>query len=177
MENLLGPNHYHNILTRIDSPTTAWFRGETSATAEDEPLAYHSSFSNLIFKKDTGPLNDLFDLTLTILLTAMDQQQKHLKDLLRIRIGLITRTPTPIVHPPHKDFHTPHRTGLYYLNDSDGDTTIYKETQLSDQYTVSETVSPKANKWHDFDGSHYHSSATPINHEKRIVITYNYETN
>ena len=176
LERLLGPNLYHNILSRIDSPTTAWFRGETSAHDEDPKLAYHSSFCNLVYKKETGPLNDLFDITLPILLIAMDQQQKVLKDLLRIRIGLITRTPEPITHPAHKDFHTPHRTGLYYLNQSDGDTIVYNETQKCSTYTVKQSVTPTANTWYDFDGAQYHSSATPTKHEKRIVITYNYET-
>lgn len=176
MQNLLGPNYYHNILTRIDSPTTAWFRGETSAHDEDPKLAYHSSFCNLVYKKDTGPLNDLFDTTFPILLQVVDKQGKQLKDLLRIRIGLITRTPEPIVHPPHKDFHTPHRTGLYYLNQSDGDTIVYNEKEKSDAYTIKEKISPVANSWHDFDGTLYHSSATPTQTEKRIVITFNYET-
>lgn len=177
IDKLLGENHYHNILTRIDGPTTPWFRGEHTATEEDQQLAYHSSFANLVFKKENGPMGELFDITLPILLTAMDKQQKQLKDLHRIRIGLVTRTPEAIVHNPHKDFHTPHRTGLYYLNQADGDTIVYNQTDKSEQYSVKEKVEPLANRWFDFDGAHYHSSTTPVATEKRIVITFNYETN
>lgn len=177
IDTLLGKNFYHNVLTRIESPTMAWHRGEHTATPDDTPDAYYGSFSSLVFKKDVGPLNDLFDVTLSLLLTAVDQQDKLLKDLHRIRIGLITRTPQPIVHSAHKDLEQPHTTGLYYLNQSDGDTIIYNEQQASEKYSVKHTVAPHANRWFNFDGAHYHSSTTPVTHEKRIVITYNYETN
>ncbi len=177
IDNLLGQNHYHNILTRIDGPTTPWFRGEYTATDQDPNTAYHSSFCNLVFKKENGPMSDLFDITLPILLSAVDKQNLQLKDLFRIRIGLVTRTPEPIVHPAHKDYHTPHKTGLYYLNQADGNTIIYNETKESDKYSVQESIEPKLNRWYNFDGAHYHSSTTPTQTEKRIVITFNYETN
>jgi hypothetical protein len=173
----LGKNFYHNVMSRIESPTMAWHRGEHTATPNDETSAYYGSFSSLVFKKDVGPLNDLFDVTLSILLMAVDQQNKLLKDLHRIRIGLITRTPEPIVHSAHRDMEQAHTTGLYYLNQSDGDTIIYNEQQFSEQYSIMNRVSPNANKWINFDGTHFHSSTTPVNHEKRMVITYNYETN
>ena len=76
------------------------------------------------------------------------------------------------MHNPHKDFHTPHRTGLYYLNQADGDTIVYNQTDKSEQYSVKEKVEPLANRWFDIDGDHYHSSTTPVATEKRIVITF-----
>lgn len=176
IENILGPNHYGWLRSKLDSPGVAWYYAETTANHFDQKLPYHSSFSHLIFKSDTGPVSDLFDSTLPILLNSLDQQKKTLKDLIRIRAGLITRTPHEIVHAPHKDDFNPHFTGLFYLNDSDGDTIVYNETEESTQYTIKERLTPKANTWHHFDGAHYHSSSAPTKHEKRIVITYNYTT-
>ena len=176
IENLLGPNHYGFVSSKIDSPSTKWYYAETTANYFDKKEPYHSSFGHLIYKKDQGALSELFDLTMPILTTALDKQQKSLKDLIRIRLGLITRVPHEVIHAPHKDHNGPHTTALYYLNDADGDTVVYNETEMSDSYTVKEKLTPKANTWHQFDGNHYHSSAAPINTEKRIVITYNFIT-
>ena len=176
IENLLGPNHYGFVKSKIDTPTTVWYYSETTANYFDKKEPYHSSFGHLVYKKDQGALSELFDLTMPILTTALDKQQKSLKDLIRIRLGLITRVPHEVIHAPHKDHNEPHTTALYYLNDADGDTVVYNETEMSDSYTVKEKLTPKANTWHQFDGNHYHSSAAPINTEKRIVITYNFIT-
>jgi len=176
IEDLLGPNHYGWLRSKLDSPTVGWFYAETTANYNDQLLPYHSSFSHLIFKKDRGAISDLFDVVMPVLTTALDQQQKNLKDLIRIRMGLITRVPHNVIHAPHKDDSEPHTTGLYYLNDTDGDTVVYNETSASENYTVKETLKPKANTWHQFDGAHYHSSSAPTQNEKRIVITYNFTT-
>ena len=176
IENLLGQNHYGWLLNKLDHPGVAWYYAETTANHFDKKEAFHSSFSHLVFKSDTGPVSEFFDASLPILLTALDQQNKILKELIRIRIGLITRTPHEIIHAPHKDDSRPHSTGLYYLNDTDGDTVIYNETQEAEDYTIKERLTPKANTWHQFDGAHYHSSSAPTQNEKRITITYNYIT-
>ena len=176
LENLLGPNHYGFVRGKIDSPSTVWYYAETTANYFDKVEPYHSSFSHLVYKKDRGAMSDLFDLTMPILTTALDKQDKSLKDLLRIRIGLVTRVPHEIVHAPHKDDNVTHTTALYYLNESDGDTVVYNETEKSDNYTIQEKITPKANTWHQFDGKYFHSSSAPVNTEKRIVITFNYTT-
>lgn len=176
IENLLGQNHYGMLLNKLDHPGVAWYYAETTANTFDEKLPFHSSFSHLIFKNDTGPISDLFESTFPILLTALDQQGKTLKELIRIRMGLITRTPHKIVHAPHKDGYVPHMTGLFYLTDADGETVVYNETEESKEYTVKEKLTPKANTWHQFDGAHYHSSSAPMTVEKRITLTFNYLT-
>ena len=107
---------------------------------------------------------------------AVDKQGTNLKELIRVRMGLITRVPHEIIHAPHKDSSEPHITGNYYLNETDGDTVIYNETTQSKEYTIKERVKPIQNSWHQFDGNHYHSSSAPVNNEKRIVLTYNFTT-
>lgn len=176
IENLLGLNQYGWLLNKLDTPGVAWYYAETTANHFDKKEAFHSSFSHLIFKSDTGPVSDLFDCTLPILLNALDKQNKTLKELIRIRMGLITRAPNEIIHAPHKDDDKPHNTGLYYLNQSDGDTIVYDQTTESKEYTIKERLTPKMNTWHQFDGAHYHSSSAPTKNEKRITLTFNYTT-
>ena len=154
IENLLGSNQYGYVLNKLDTPGVAWYHTETTANSFDKILPYNSSFSHLMFKKDAGPISELFECAFPILLAALDQ----------------------VVHAPHKDHSEPHHTGLYYLNETDGDTVVYNETEESKEYTIKERLTPKANTWHQFDGNHYHSSSAPTQNEKRITLTFNYTT-
>ena len=176
LDNLLDTNLYGWIGSKLDSPEVNWYYAETTANYYDEKEPFHSSFSHLIYKKDQGPISPLFETVMPILMTALDKQGTNLKELIRVRMGLITRVPHEIIHAPHKDSSEPHITGNYYLNETDGDTVIYNETKPSDKYTIKERIKPIANTWHQFDGNHYHSSSAPVNNEKRIVLTYNFTT-
>ena len=109
---------------------------------------------------------------------------KSIKKLLRIRVGLLLPT-TNVSNMPrlnftlggddaHVDFMMPHYTGLYYVNDSDGDTIVYNEKQQSTEYTELTRSSPEKGKIFIFDGEHYHASSKPINSYARIVLTYNF---
>ena len=64
--------------------------------------------------------------------------------------------------------------GLYYLNDSDGDTVIFDQTEESSSYTVKKRVSPEQGKFICFDGKHYHASTCPKMFTKRLVLTVNF---
>ena len=70
----------------------------------------------------------------------------------------------------------PHYAGILYMNDSDGDTVIFKETeeQLDGNYEPIYSLSPKKNRLLLFDGSYYHTGHSPSNHNNRILLNFNY---
>jgi len=76
------------------------------------------------------------------------------------------------VDTPHIDIKRKHFVVLYYVCDSDGDTIIYNERELSDSYTVKESVTPKQGRTVIFDGSLYHTAQQPMNNI-RCVVNYN----
>lgn len=107
--------------------------------------------------------------------------------LLRVRLGLFTRTPIDVAHHnPHVDFYEPHNVALYYVNDSDGDTVVFNETsdevgiQQSARYanenrfTELKRISPRKGRMVFFDGRRYHASMHPRVHQSRIVVTFNF---
>jgi len=171
--NVLGPNFLKLTQQQLAGPSVNWYYLSHTALPTDKG-EYVGSFSHLIFKDDSGPVSNLFDTAFAVLSAALDAEGQQLNQLYRIRLGMVTRTPYRVTHDPHIDDGRPHRTGLFYVVDSDGDTLIYNERSESAKYTVMESVSPVANSWHTFDGAHFHSSQSPIENEKRIVITYNY---
>lgn len=84
---------------------------------------------------------------------------------------------------PHVDLSivAPYKIGLYYVNDSDGDTELYDQT--SDNTTIDEikkreetlrqAVSPKKGRFVLFDGNIYHRAGLPTK-EIRCVLNYNF---
>lgn len=131
-------------------------------------------------------INPLMYLAQSILLKALYEQNMSISKLIRIRAGLTTRTPYPVIHAPHVDWDNEHMTALYYVNDADGDTVFYNETRdpnldissfewgKDKQFTVAQTVTPKADRLVIFDGSRFHSSTTSCNTDYRLIINYNW---
>ena len=96
-------------------------------------------------------------------------------DLRRARIDMTMYNPDAYAHAAHQDYTDNHFTAIYYLNDSDGPTNIYNETEPSDNYTFDKIVSPVANRLVGFNGKQMHAGYSPSKHQCRILINANYE--
>lgn len=107
--------------------------------------------------------------------------------LARVRLGLFTKSSLDVPHHnPHVDFYEPHKVALYYVNDSDGDTVIFKErsSEVSlpqsaalangNKFTEARRIAPKRGRMVFFDGQQYHASMHPRAHPSRIVVTFNF---
>lgn len=68
---------------------------------------------------------------------------------------------------PHVDCYFPHYVLLYYVNDSDGDTILFKNREIWKR------VSPKKNRLLMFNHKMLHASSHPIEAIARVVLNYN----
>ena len=94
----------------------------------------------------------------------------HLDKIIKVRSHIQVPTLTPsLVHPPHIDGSYPHWVVLYYVNNSDGDTILYK----NDKKTELKRITPKKGRIVFFDGSIWHSGSTPQT-THRSVINFNF---
>jgi len=93
------------------------------------------------------------------------------KKIYNARIWLLTPEKENYICEAHTDMTAPHLVGLYYINDSDGDTIFFDE----DKTTIIKKVSPKKGRIVFFDGSIPHASSTPTKNI-RSVINYNFYT-
>lgn len=122
------------------------------------------------------------------LVMATARMKMNIDKLLRIRFGILHRDIEQIVNSPHIDNPVEeHIVGLYYLNDTDGTTKIWKETHTNwgkqpksftlDKVNLMEEVKPKANRMVLFEGKHFHSSTLPTETQLRYTVNYNFTYN
>ena len=83
-----------------------------------------------------------------------------------------------VAHIDNKYFNS--YSGIYYVNDSDGDTLIFNEEASSldknkeNDLTILEKVSPKKGRLVLFNGKKIHAGAFPVEYHNRIVLNFNY---
>lgn len=96
------------------------------------------------------------------------------KTLIRAKVNLTTRGSGKKT-TPHIDYHRKHYVMIYYVNDSDGDTIIYKQKYGEKRLwlTPYKRVSPKAGRCVLFDGLHFHSPSLPKRKTARCVVNMN----
>lgn len=137
------------------------------------------SFGNLIYWEKTEN-NDPIDFWLPVLDAIEDKFNLKITKLLRMRLGFLMNTryamsSQPYRHnEPHVDYDQEHYTLVYYVNESDGDTIIFNETEKAEKYYPMHKCMPQRGKALLFNGKHYHASTCPKIHTKRIVLTVNF---
>jgi SOS-response transcriptional repressor LexA len=91
-------------------------------------------------------------------------------------------------HMPHIDSFFPHWNAIYYVNDNDGDTFIFNETNdtydpgqddiiriKENKFTVKKRIQAKQGKILIFPGKYYHTSSFARESKFRCVINMNLE--
>lgn len=114
-------------------------------------------------------LSNTYGLLMPILYEFCDKYSIEIKNLIRVRAGLLTLSGTSGHHEPHVDYEIPHNTLIYYVNDSDGDTYFFNKEK-----EITHTVEPQKGKCVLFDGQILHASSSPLKNNRRIVINFNF---
>lgn len=109
---------------------------------------------------------------------AIEEKIKKNIVVTRVRAGMFFSNGYSGIHFPHVDYYSPHKTMLYYVNDSDGDTILFNEkfdeNNKNPSLSIMQSVSPKMGRAIIFDGLRYHSSSVPEKAKKRLTININF---
>jgi hypothetical protein len=131
---------------------------------------------------DSNAADDVFLPLATGLSQVFPEQNKN---IIRAKTNLVLKQPSDVF-----DYGVPHVdtamrkhfsdvwVGLYYVNDSDGDTLIFKEKGSwfsGDQLTLKQSVEPKQGRLVVFNNDHVHASGLPKSHDTRVVINFHFE--
>lgn len=170
-------NKIYHALTDIKFP---WhFLEDTTHEYANDTVNSTPGFANLIFhpENESNPYLEFFT---PLIDEILKKSNLKLTSLIRVRAGFLLNTKYVLpslpykYNEPHKDCEYDHYTAIYYVNDADGDTVIFYETEKAQNYRPMHKSRPDKGKVLLFNGQHYHASTCPKMCTKRIAITINF---
>jgi hypothetical protein len=193
IKNILKDNDYHNLyhlLTGVDFP---WYYQPDIAFRDfdehtrDLNVVSSYGFTHVAWDSDQGKVSDIIYLIAPITESFEAKTGTSVNNFLRIKVNL----QTPLIdytynnyNGAHIDRFEPHKTIIYYVNDSDGETVIFDNVyNPNDQSTwypdvnlkIKEKITPIANSLYYLEnGLTYHSGSNPIKSQRRITININF---
>ena len=126
---------------------------------------------------ERGVVSNYYPMLMDIL------KQLNLSKLIRIKANITTydsRFDDSTHGYPHTDMGgfgiKDYVTGIYYINDSSGDTFIFNEkfTDKTDALTIKKRILPKRGRLVLFDGTLLHAGNNPRDNSPRAVLNINY---
>jgi len=170
IENCIPASFQDHVELIVTSPSFLWQYIEKITgdyNGSDDKI---SGFAYTVKNNGYGDIKYI-DLLSALLYVATDKIDMNVYSIDRIRLGMFTNSPKECVHLPHVDYKEKHTAMLYYVIDSDGPTFFYDNNGK-----IRETVTPKKGTAVVFDGSILHSSSSPVECDRRIVVNYNFNT-
>ena len=130
----------------------------------------NTGFTNCIFNVSDNTRKGPTDFLLPLLYEGIAKYKRDavLKDLYRIRAVMWVKDQNKGVHLPHTDLDIEHYTMVYYVNDTDSPTRLYRDNR------VFKEVQPKKGRALIFPGDTQHSSSSPTKSSRRMILNYNF---
>jgi hypothetical protein len=169
-----------------------WFYAPNSAykQTKDDLEQFSWAHTSILEGRDNSDYAEYHRELCDIIRTKYIEEETY--GIRRVRFGMHTYFPHPVMNNPHIDFSVGSVVGLLYLNDSDGDTYFFDaiydgptkptQEQLKDEWNknkdmkVVESFTPKANTLILFEGRQYHCSSAPTKNQYRQIMNINWYT-
>ena len=132
IENVIPKDYQNHLLNLMTSFDFSWVynpfmvSGDECFKGQENNL---SGFNHFFYEKGEAQ-SPYFQLVYPLVLTLTSQTGVSFNRLIRMRANLTmpNKASTLEHHMPHIDSFFPHWNAIYYVNDSDGDTFIFNET-------------------------------------------------
>ena len=174
IDDFLPASYANTISSCLNSPGHQWsFNPRTVGKSEETELLQYG-FSYNICGETGFNTTDITKLIIPMTYFVQDEIGGPNNRLERCRLDMTVANGVKVRHQPHQDLEHEHTTAIYYVSDSDGDTLVYNEKEPSDEYTIMESITPKKNRLIIFDGLHFHTGHSPMEHPSRILVNMNF---
>ena len=143
-----------------------YLKNKNKNTVED--LQFVHSFVN--YENNQSKINsNYFNLIEEISKKIADYFKLNQVSLLRVKANLKTKSNIKNTKygTPHIDIGNENITCIYYVNDSDGDTVLYKK------HKICKKITPKKGRFLFFKGNMLHSAGYPFKNQVRCVVNFN----
>lgn len=173
----------------IFSPETQWTFGRTVFYHSHPEVTKEHQKRVMTFTKSLCRIDDQYyvedlDLYTKPIIEAARKFDQKINKLMTARIQLQVPLNDPRTHGvPHVDGYRPfpYMVAIYYVNESSGDTVIYKQTTdnctpddvKNGKLEIDQTIPYKKGRIAIFPGNIYHSAGRPSD-DVRCIINYNF---
>jgi hypothetical protein len=182
IDDFLDPGYYNLVAkTFMEQEGIAWdYSPNISGTLRNDLSISHQGFSHTIFQMKTREAH-IYPLMLPMI-ERIRYMIGH-KYCYRMRSDMTLQTGERRVFDHHVDInHVKHTSGIFYLNDSDGDTILYneecpvgnKERPALEDLTEYKRITPKANRLLLFEGNYWHTGESPVDSARRVIFNMNF---
>jgi len=207
IDNFFPEDKFKELQDLILGPAMPWYYIPNISVPEwlqvDDPLAVETdALQCLMFDRGRNYVSEEYNVLEEYFYNMMIKLGYQKENLMRVRaamkwpkIGVTADT----YNIPHIDSPKAHKTAVFYLNDSDGDTRLFHQKQptletpnldkdasqeeidlysaqfIKTGFTVEHTVTPKANRLVIFDGMQYHTAGHPVTTNRRVILNINIE--
>lgn len=178
INDVIEEKYQHRLEKFLRNDQTPWFLSEGTLTQEslnNYPEIYKIGINPPQFYKDFPIENNPNLIFIKPLIDAVSLIYNQNLGVLRSKFNLLTLRGDDTYHYPHADIDLYDKvvmSGIYYVNDSDGDTYFFKEfaPKPTETPTIERRVSPKKGSLVLFDARRFHASSSPTIHEHRMVF-------
>ena len=187
LDNFLPKSYEDEIEKHFSSLEFPWYYNPGVSYSQEENAKFIANDSNI--KETDGFVHRLIienakvsgygDLVRPIMYFVEDKFKVNVNYIIRARAVMIYKNPVfgEFYNVPHVDDMNRHMTLIYYVNDSDGDTVIFKEKYVNgisySKKNVERRVEPKKGRAVLFDGHRYHTGSVPT-YNNRMLINFNF---
>lgn len=181
LDNLLSEGEVKSIYDSFFINEFPWYFMPSTCTKEsldlysDENTFEGPQFTSLLYA-DFQPISTHWDTSgLSYLSHRISEYLGYQLQYKRVKVNLqLSSNNEKTYNLPHKDFEgTDHLVMIYYVNSTDGPTTIFKNEKSGPPWEVDGTIECKAGRLIIFSGNKYHAGIHPKNDEHRIVVNFN----
>ena len=135
IDNVIPKDYSDHIRTLLTGWDFGWVFNQTmvSPDAELQGESNHAGFNHFFYEKQQA-VSQHFNFVYPLVLSITSASKTPYNRLIRMRANLTlpNKTSTLEHHMPHIDSFFEHWNAIYYVNDSDGETVIFNET--NDEY-------------------------------------------
>jgi hypothetical protein len=173
IDNLLTNEQLHELLNEVNGLNFAWYY-RLYSTYENNPKDNVAQFVHIIYVDDR--INSNYYYLAEYILKQIELKTKYkIKKIIRIKANLLLNQPhknieaaihtdTPI--GSKKKDHKKSISIIFYIEDSDGDTVVYKGDEIVKR------ISPKQNRAFIFPSIEHHNATPPKLNSTRKIINF-----
>ena len=185
IDDLVADSFANKIQSDLCNPFFPWYLSRTLLTVKSnefekakqdyDNIQEYLAFIHVFFSNDDGNTicnSESAHLAEDLFRAILEKLNLNTGEILRVKANFQTQHRSKINgthNTPHVDNETPHYTGIYYVNDCDGDTFLFDGTKEIAK------ISPKKGRIVIFDGKTLHAGSHPYNSDFRMVINFNFK--